>query len=205
MGRRLCGELVGRGHTGARAGPRGIRGAAGRGVKPVAGDPLDGSTYRDAWRAATRWSTWLASAIQVRRRRRSSASIDLASALQAIRWRLRPRGSRISCMSAWRTRRRSCGNTLRRGWKRSRRSGESGLNATILRPWYVLGPGRRWPLVLTPLYWLMEAIPSTRDGARRLGLVSCGADDRGAGAGHGAAAGGRAGAGSAGDPAHSAI
>ncbi len=26
--------------------------------------------------------------------------------------------------------------------------------------------------MLTPLYRLMEAIPSTRDGARRLGLVS---------------------------------
>ena len=49
---------------------------------------------------------------------------------------------------------------------------ESGMNATILRPWYVLGPGRRWPLLLKPVYWLMEKIPSTRDSARRLGLVT---------------------------------
>lgn len=49
---------------------------------------------------------------------------------------------------------------------------ESGLNATILRPWYVLGPGRRWPAVLKPAYWLMEKIPSTRESARRLGLVT---------------------------------
>ncbi|HEY1240204.1 MAG TPA: NAD(P)H-binding protein [Bryobacteraceae bacterium] len=48
----------------------------------------------------------------------------------------------------------------------------SGLNATILRPWYILGPGRRWPLVLLPVYWLMETLPSTRDSARRLGLVT---------------------------------
>lgn len=27
---------------------------------------------------------------------------------------------------------------------------ESGLNATILRPWYVLGPGHRWPYLLLP-------------------------------------------------------
>jgi uncharacterized protein YbjT (DUF2867 family) len=47
----------------------------------------------------------------------------------------------------------------------------SGMNATILRPWYVLGPGRWWPLLLLPGYWIMEAIPSTRAGARRLGLV----------------------------------
>ena len=49
---------------------------------------------------------------------------------------------------------------------------ESGLNATILRPWYVLGPGRRWPLILKPIYWLMEQIPSTRESAQRLGMVT---------------------------------
>jgi uncharacterized protein YbjT (DUF2867 family) len=27
---------------------------------------------------------------------------------------------------------------------------ESGLNATFLRPWYVLAPGRRWPYLLVP-------------------------------------------------------
>ena len=49
---------------------------------------------------------------------------------------------------------------------------ESGMNVTIVRPWYVLGPGHRWPYVLLPMYWLCEQIPSTRDGARRLGLVT---------------------------------
>src|ERR1700674_1711770 len=49
---------------------------------------------------------------------------------------------------------------------------ESGLNATILRPWYVLGPGRRWPVLLKPMYWLTERIPSTRESAQRLGLVT---------------------------------
>ena len=49
---------------------------------------------------------------------------------------------------------------------------ESGLNATILRPWYVLGPGHGWPYVLVPAYWLLERISSTREGARRLGLVT---------------------------------
>jgi uncharacterized protein YbjT (DUF2867 family) len=46
------------------------------------------------------------------------------------------------------------------------------LNATILRPWYVLGPGHRWPYLLLPIYKLAEMVPQTRDGARRLGLVT---------------------------------
>ena len=48
----------------------------------------------------------------------------------------------------------------------------SGLDATILRPWYVLGPGHRWPYLLLPAYWLLERVPATREGARRLGLVT---------------------------------
>lgn len=48
----------------------------------------------------------------------------------------------------------------------------SGMNATILRPWYVLGPGHRWPYALLPFYWVMERIPKFREGARRLGLVT---------------------------------
>jgi uncharacterized protein YbjT (DUF2867 family) len=50
--------------------------------------------------------------------------------------------------------------------------GVSGLAATILRPWYVLGPGHRWPYALVPMYWLFERIPGTRETARRLGLVT---------------------------------
>jgi uncharacterized protein YbjT (DUF2867 family) len=48
----------------------------------------------------------------------------------------------------------------------------AGLTATILRPWYVLGPGHRWPLALVPLYAAARSIPSLRDGAERLGLVT---------------------------------
>lgn len=48
----------------------------------------------------------------------------------------------------------------------------TGMNATILRPWYVLGPGHRWPYTLLPAYWICELLPWTREGARRLGLVT---------------------------------
>jgi hypothetical protein len=46
------------------------------------------------------------------------------------------------------------------------------LTATFVRPWYVLGPGHRWPYLLAPFYAAAEWLPATRDGARRLGLVT---------------------------------
>ena len=49
---------------------------------------------------------------------------------------------------------------------------ESGMAATILRPWYVLGPGHRWPIVLQPVYALLSCFAATRDSAQRLGLVT---------------------------------
>jgi uncharacterized protein YbjT (DUF2867 family) len=49
---------------------------------------------------------------------------------------------------------------------------DTGVPLTVLRPWYVLGPGHWWPIVLMPLYALFELIPSKRDTALRLGLVT---------------------------------
>lgn len=49
---------------------------------------------------------------------------------------------------------------------------EAQLTATIIRPWYVLGPGHWWPMALVPFYKLAELIPATRAGAERLGLVT---------------------------------
>ena len=49
---------------------------------------------------------------------------------------------------------------------------ESGVPATVLRPWYVIGPGHWWPLALKPFYAAAERVPKTREAAQRLGLVT---------------------------------
>jgi uncharacterized protein YbjT (DUF2867 family) len=48
----------------------------------------------------------------------------------------------------------------------------AGLTASILRPWYVLGPGHRWPMLLLPFTRLAEMFPPTRATAQRLGFVT---------------------------------
>jgi uncharacterized protein YbjT (DUF2867 family) len=47
----------------------------------------------------------------------------------------------------------------------------SGVHATILRPWYVLGPGHRWAYALVPVYAIARLLPFTRAGAERLALI----------------------------------
>ena len=47
-----------------------------------------------------------------------------------------------------------------------------GIDATCLRPWYVLGPGHRWPYVLLPFYALLGLIPFVGPAVDRLGFVT---------------------------------
>jgi uncharacterized protein YbjT (DUF2867 family) len=49
---------------------------------------------------------------------------------------------------------------------------DAGLNATVLRPWYVLGPGHWWPYGLMPLYTAAGFLPGLAAGAQRLGMVT---------------------------------
>lgn len=46
------------------------------------------------------------------------------------------------------------------------------LNCTFIRPWYVLGPGHWWPVLLLPVYGLGEIIPSWRKKIRSMALVT---------------------------------
>jgi uncharacterized protein YbjT (DUF2867 family) len=68
---------------------------------------------------------------------------------------------------------------IMRAYIAARQEGEaavraSGVPATILRPWYVLGPGRSWPNLLKPMYAVFRWLPRTRDAAERLDFVTHG-------------------------------
>ncbi len=51
---------------------------------------------------------------------------------------------------------------------------EKRLPHVFLRPWYVVGPGHWWPVLLWPVYKILEIFPSTRRKALAFGLVSIG-------------------------------
>lgn len=49
---------------------------------------------------------------------------------------------------------------------------QSGLNRSFIRPWYVLGPGHWWPVLLKPFYFIAKMIPSKREAAKQLDTVT---------------------------------
>ncbi|HLG40040.1 MAG TPA: NAD(P)H-binding protein [Chitinophagaceae bacterium] len=66
---------------------------------------------------------------------------------------------------------------IMRAYQEVRKEGEeyclsNHFNCTFIRPWYVLGPGHWWPILLLPVYGLAELFPSLRKKARATGLVT---------------------------------
>ena len=171
MGRRLSAELVARGHRVRGLVRRGSEKRLAAGCEAVTGDALDASTYREFVAGCDTLVHLVGVAHPSPAKKEQFRSIDLASANQAISAAVASGVRHLVYVSV------AHPAPLMQEYIAARTEAEeairkAGLNATILRPWYVLGPGRRWPLGLAPIYRLLEALPSTREGARRLGLVS---------------------------------
>lgn len=171
MGRGLIPELLKRGHEVRALARRGSELKLPAGCAPLVGDPLDAETFVNEIGPADTFVQLVGVAHPTPAKAKEFRSVDLKSASEAIR-AAREAGVRhfvyvsvaqpAPIMKAYLEARAEAESQIR----------ASGLNATILRPWYVLGPGRQWPRLLKPFYWLMERLPSKRETARRLGLMT---------------------------------
>jgi uncharacterized protein YbjT (DUF2867 family) len=171
MGRRLIQELLARGHQVRALARPGSEGRLPPNCVPVLGDALDPATYQNHIHTADTFVQLVGVAHPSPSKAARFRSVDLVAgrgAVQAAKHAGVQHFVYISVaqpapiMKAYIEVRMECEDLIR----------QSGMNATILRPWYVLGPGHRWPYALIPLYRLLSLIPATRKGAIRLGLVT---------------------------------
>jgi uncharacterized protein YbjT (DUF2867 family) len=171
MGRRLSAELLRRGHTVRALARPGSENKVAPGCEGVTGDPLDAATFQQRVAPADTFVQLVGVTHPSPAKADQFRTIDLASALAGVQ-AARAAGVRhfvyVSVAQP---------APVMRQYIAARAEAEaairaSGMHATIVRPWYVLGPGRRWPLLLVPVYRLLELLPSTRAGAQRLGLVT---------------------------------
>ena len=171
MGRRLADELLRRGHQVVALVRRGSEGKAPAGCSVVVGDALDASSYRDQIHKGATLVHLVGVAHPSPAKAAEFRAIDLVSIRAAVNAAQFAEVGHFVYVSV------AHPAPVMKDYIAVRSEGEAlirsaGLRATILRPWYVLGPGHWWPVALIPMYWMMELIPSTRDGARRLGLVT---------------------------------
>jgi uncharacterized protein YbjT (DUF2867 family) len=171
VGRPLIDRLIERGHT-VRALARPASAAALPSFAvPIVGNALDASTYGEHVAPADTWVHLVGTPHPNPGKAREFREVDLASVRAAIAAATRARVAHFVYLSV------AHPAPVMHAYIAVRREGEAlirgtGIPATILRPWYVLGPGHRWPALLLPLYALFAWSPATRDTARRLGLVT---------------------------------
>jgi uncharacterized protein YbjT (DUF2867 family) len=171
LGQRLIGRLVQRGHEVHALVRPGSERKLPKGTIAVPGNALDSSTYAHQIPPADTFVQLVGVAHPSPSKAEEFRRIDLPSGLGAIA-AAKSAGIRhfvyvsvahpAPTMHAYIAVRTECEAAI----------GAAGLNATVLRPWYVLGPGHWWPYLLLPLYKIAELLPKTREGALRLGLVT---------------------------------
>jgi uncharacterized protein YbjT (DUF2867 family) len=171
VGRRLLPALAARGHAVRALARPGSERKVPPGCELVSGDALDASSFATAVPPADTFVHLVGVPHPSPAKAQQFRAIDLTS-VRAARTAARAAGiAHFVYVSAAQP------APVMKAYIAVRAEGErtiraAGLNATFLRPWYVLGPGHRWPYVLLPVYWMLERWPPTAAGARRLGLVS---------------------------------
>jgi len=171
MGSALAKELVRRGH-GVRALVRpGSEGRAPQDSALIHGDALRAESYATQIAPADTFVHLVGVAHPNPRKAAEFRSIDLKSCQEAVQAAVSARVRHFIYLSVARP------APVMQEYQAARAEGErlitgSGIPATFVRPWYVLGHGHRWPMLLIPLYALARLYPPTRSGAERLALVT---------------------------------
>jgi uncharacterized protein YbjT (DUF2867 family) len=171
VGRPLISQLLQRGHEVRALVRPGSEKKLPQGCQPILGDALDGNSYASKINPSETFVQLVGVPHPSPAKAAEFRAIDLASGRSAIE-AAKSAGVRhfvyvsvahpAPMMKAYIEVRSQCEAII----------SQSGINATILRPWYILGPGHRWPYFLIPMYKIAELLPSTRAGAKRLGLVT---------------------------------
>jgi uncharacterized protein YbjT (DUF2867 family) len=171
IGQRLIAALLARGHETRALVRPGSEGRLPPGTVAVIGDALDGATFAGALRPADTLVHLVGTPHPNPSKAAQFERVDLASIRASVGAAAAAKSRHLVYLSVAQP------APVMQAYVAARARGEAAiaeasLTATIVRPWYVLGPGHRWPALLAPLYALAEWLPATRDAARRMGLVT---------------------------------
>jgi len=163
--------LLGRGHRVRALARRGSESKVPPGCDLVVGDPFDRRTFEDRVDGCDTFVQLVGVPHPSPAKAQQFYDIDLVSARASIDAAAARRVDHFVYLSVAQP------APIMKAYQLSRAIAEghlaqTGLTSSVIRPWYVLGPGHRWPIVLKPFYWIAERRASSRASALRLGLVT---------------------------------
>ena len=149
----------------------GSEGKLPNGIEAVLGDALDAMSFRDRIAPADTFIHLVGTPHPAPWKGRQFREVDLVSIRAAVDAAVHAGVNHFVYLSV------AHPAPIMRDYIAVRAEGEalvraSGMKATIVRPWYVLGPGHYWPFALAPVYGVLERLKPTRAMATRLGLVT---------------------------------
>lgn len=171
MGSRLIPALLARGHRVRALTRAASKSRVAVGAEPIVGDALDAASVAAALRPEDAIVHLVGTPHPSPAKTKEFVAVDLASIRAAVQTAREVGVSHFVYVSVAQP------APVMRAFIEVRSEGErlirdAALTATILRPWYVLGPGHQWAYVLVPVYAAMRLVPRFREGAERLGLVT---------------------------------
>jgi uncharacterized protein YbjT (DUF2867 family) len=171
LGRPLIELLAARGHRVRALVRPGSERKLPAGCEPVTGDALDGASYAASVAPADIFVHLVGVPHPSPRKAPLFRTVDLASTEAAVANARAAGAGRFVYVSVAQP------APVMQAYVAARVAGEtliraSGMNASFVRPWYVLGPGHHWPYLLLPFYGLASLFPGSRATARRLALVT---------------------------------
>lgn len=172
LGSRLIPRLVERGHLVRALARPGSERRLPPGCETVTGDALNKESFAPAVREMNTFVQLVGVAHPSPAKARQFREIDLVSMRESVAAASEAEVSHFVYLSVAQP------APVMKAYVAVRGEGEeilrkSGIGWTILRPWYVLGPGHRWAYALKPLYWVSKRVPQWRESARRMDLVTC--------------------------------
>jgi len=167
MGSRVIPELLRRGHRVRALVRQGSSSRLPEECERVVGNALDETTFTGRVAPADTLLHLIGVAHPSPAKAAEFRSVDLASARASAKAAAAARVSHFVYVSVAQP------APVMKAYTEARAEGEvairaTGISSTILRPWYVLGPGHRWPYLFLPVYRLLQLFPPTRDTAVRL-------------------------------------
>jgi uncharacterized protein YbjT (DUF2867 family) len=167
LGRHLIPQIIARGHEVTALVRSGSEKKLSTGARLVTGDALNQATFRDLVKPADTFVQLVGVPHPSPAKAEQFRSIDLVSVRESVAAAKAAEVSHFVYLSVAQP------APIMKVYIEVRAEGErmireSEMNATFIRPFYVLGPGHRWPCVLMPVFWIGGMIPSMRAGAERL-------------------------------------
>lgn len=153
IGRHLIRELVRRGHTVRALVRSSSAGKLEEGAEAVVGDALDARSFRHLISPSDTFVHLVGVAHPSPSKARQFRDVDLASIRESVSAVRRSSIRHFVYLSV------AMPAPAMKAYVAVREEGErlvreTFLASTFVRPWYVLGPGHRWPYAMLPLYWI---------------------------------------------------